>query len=386
MSKKGFTLIELLAIIVILAVIALIATPRITDAINEAREKEYKIQENYISKAAMNFVAVNREYIPDSTGQINVVKLSTLQTSNMIGDVFDPRNSSQKCDGYVYVKKGDKVDVETQSFLKCENNYVTDDYSITPLSIVEVLIVAGGGSGGTSRGGSGGGGGGGAGGVIYNTNYQLSSSLVDLKVGAGGLSRTKFYEYGMNGEDSYFDLLTALGGGGGGMSGGPGLVGGSGGGAGYNGYKYRAGTEGTPNQGYKGGDVLYNNNGAGGGGAGGNGGNTTDTAGVAGGVAGAGGLGLTFSVSGENITYATGGGGGGNGQTCGKPGLNNTGNGGNGVYAAYCASSGSGGSGIIIVRYPGIQKANGGTITSIDGYTIHTYTEVGNHVFQVLEF
>lgn len=235
MNKKGFTLIELLAVIVILAIIALIATPRITDAINEAREKEYKIQENYISKAAMNFVAVNREYIPDTKGQINIVKLSTLQTSNMIGDVFDPMNSSQKCDGYVYVKKGEEVDVETEPFLSCKNNYVTDNYNETSLSEVEVLIVAGGGSG-------------------------------------------------------------------------------------------------------------------------------------------------------ANTIYATGGGGGGNGETCGKPGLNNTGNGGNGVYAAHCASSGSGGSGIIIVRYPGIQKANGGTITSIDGYTIHTYTEVGNHVFQVLEF
>lgn len=38
-NKKGFTLIELLAVIVILAIIALIATPIVIGVINRAREK-----------------------------------------------------------------------------------------------------------------------------------------------------------------------------------------------------------------------------------------------------------------------------------------------------------------------------------------------------------
>lgn len=38
LNKKGFTLLELLAVIVVLAIIALIVTPFITDAINEAKE------------------------------------------------------------------------------------------------------------------------------------------------------------------------------------------------------------------------------------------------------------------------------------------------------------------------------------------------------------
>lgn len=41
-SNKGFTLIELLAVIVILAVIALIATPLIMNVINEARKNSSK--------------------------------------------------------------------------------------------------------------------------------------------------------------------------------------------------------------------------------------------------------------------------------------------------------------------------------------------------------
>jgi hypothetical protein len=76
---------------------------------------------------------------------------------------------------------------------------------------------------------------------------------------------------------------------------------------------------------------------------------------------------------------------GGNGGTTsalsGQAGSPNTGSGGGG--AAYNATPGSsadggaGGSGVVIVRYPGPQKATGGTITNIGGYTIHTFTTSG---------
>jgi hypothetical protein len=42
-------------------------------------------------------------------------------------------------------------------------------------------------------------------------------------------------------------------------------------------------------------------------------------------------------------------------------------------------NGGSGGSGIVIVRYPGSTKATGGTITSGNGWTVHTFT--GNGTF-----
>ena len=37
--KKGFTLIELLAIIIILAIVSLVATPIILDVVNDSRDK-----------------------------------------------------------------------------------------------------------------------------------------------------------------------------------------------------------------------------------------------------------------------------------------------------------------------------------------------------------
>ncbi len=51
MKKKGFTLIELLAVIVILAVIALIATPLIMNVINDARKNSFKDSAYGIKKA-----------------------------------------------------------------------------------------------------------------------------------------------------------------------------------------------------------------------------------------------------------------------------------------------------------------------------------------------
>lgn len=57
MNKKGFTLIELLAVIVILAIIMLIATPLIINVINDAKKGAAK-------SSAMGYVdGVEKEYL-----------------------------------------------------------------------------------------------------------------------------------------------------------------------------------------------------------------------------------------------------------------------------------------------------------------------------------
>ena len=76
MKKKGFTLIELLAVIVILAVIALIATPLIMNVINDARKNSFKDSAYGIIKAVelramqeiQNAEGSNPPYKVDVTG------------------------------------------------------------------------------------------------------------------------------------------------------------------------------------------------------------------------------------------------------------------------------------------------------------------------------
>ena len=388
--KKGFTLAELLAVIVILAIILAIAVPTITSLIESSRLQAYLNSEKMVERANLTFMAANMTEITLKPTDIKITKISELISNNYLLSFKDPKDSLSDCSGYVITRLSEDGLLEHNPYIRCGVNYTSEGYSeeyMNPntLTNVEVLVVAGGGSGCTSGYGNGGGGGGGAGGLIHNNNYMISGSLIDVYVGAGGAARTELVQTGLNGENSSFDSLVAIGGGGGGKAGGQGLVGGSGGGAGYYYYKYRIGPDGIPGQGNKGGDVLGNNNGAGGGGAGGPGGNTPDTAGTAGGSGGIGGAGLIYSISGSDVMYAKGGSGG-SSSPCGKTGEPNTGNGGDGVYAVYtCTPSGAGGSGIVIVRYPGPQKANGGIVTEKDGYIIHTFINIGTSSFTLLD-
>ena len=61
--RKGFTLIELLAVIVILAIIALIATPIILNIITEAKLESYKISLNNLERAGDIYHVENSDTI-----------------------------------------------------------------------------------------------------------------------------------------------------------------------------------------------------------------------------------------------------------------------------------------------------------------------------------
>ena len=272
------------------------------------------------------------------------------------------------------------------------------------LTAVEVLVVAGGGGGGSFNGG-----GGGAGGLIYNSNFAVTpGTQLTVTVGNGGVGDGRpgngasgaSGAVGTNGGPSVFGSLEAIGGGvGGGYSvRTSGVSGGSGGGS-WGSLTFAGGTAGQGNAGGGGYPIGHNytETAGGGGGAGGNGVN----GGTSSNQPGAGGLGLLFNISGNSQFYAAGGaaganrfggsalggsGIGGNGGTtasvAGVAGVPNTGSGGGG--AAYngtpgsSADGGAGGSGIVIVRYQGPQKAIGGTVTSVGGDTIHTFTTSGN--------
>lgn len=266
-----------------------------------------------------------------------------------------------------------------------------DSYTRSQPPFVEVLVVAGGGSGGGSTAG-----GGGAGGLIYNSALQLTNAAaITVTVGAGGAGVAQT-TVGNNGSNSVFGSLTAIGGGGGGMTNGSGGAigrngGSGGGGAHYTSINFGTPGTGTPGQGNNGGNGSTGNQNSfpsgGGGGAGAVGGDATNS------KSGNGGNGSTFSISGTSTTYAGGGGGGsssngGNGGTgggaagtsngtAGGTATANTGGGGGGGWFYSGGSGGAGGSGIVIVRYPGLPAATGGTIAYINGFTIHTFTTSG---------
>jgi hypothetical protein len=247
---------------------------------------------------------------------------------------------------------------------------------------IDYVVVAAGGGGGSGNGGAGGG----AGGYIQNLGVLVTpGATYSLTIGAGGAVNN-------NGSNSTGFGQTSNGGGTGGPQGGSAGNGGSGGGAagagGAGTYNTSVGT-GTSGQGNNGGYGWLQNEsdgGGGGGGAGANGGNGGTN------VGGTGGIGRTF-----NGTYYAGGGGGGTyvnggnypgglggggtgGRTNGPAGTaggTNTGGGGGGAGG----TAGAGGSGVVIIRYLGNTiRGNGGSVSSANGYTVHTFTSSGTFI------
>jgi len=231
----------------------------------------------------------------------------------------------------------------------------------------DILLAAGGGGGGRVGTGGYSGGGGGAGGLVYTTGNQfniLPGETYTVTIGAGGTCA-------VNGANSTLVhsnyTITAIGGGAGGAGNANGSAGGSGGGAGQEaGGSYSGGgTTQVSTSGYGQGNIGGSQSGYYVGGSGGG-------ASAPGTQNGLGGAGITWLNS---ITYSTGGGSG----TSATPGTANTGNGATGgpSGAPNSLSGGTGGSGIFIIRYAGPQRGSGGTITSVDGYTYHTFTSSG---------
>lgn len=142
------------------------------------------------------------------------------------------------------------------------------------------------------------------------------------------------------------------------------------------------------------GATYYFGGGGGGGTWGNNGGSWNNIRGGNGGIGGGGGGGVAIA---SNLGTAGVGGGsalntGGTGVTSytnpnGGDGGANTGGGGGGAGAnppntnpsgaSYAARSGAGGSGIVVIKYAGLPKATGGTITQVNGYTIHAFYSSG---------
>ena len=215
----------------------------------------------------------------------------------------------------------------------------------------DILLAAGGGSSGYGPNGFPVGAGG-AGGMVYTTGNQfnvLPGETYTVTVGAADTNSSLVHA-------NY--TLTAIAGGSGGNSSGnsanPGNPGGSGGGgAGYNGGGFTRGGGATTQlstTGYGQGNLAGNGSGG-----------------------GAGGPNPTALVGGPGIQWV-------NGTTYCRGGNleGGTSYGANSGGGAHANNNGNAGnSGIFIIRYAGPQRGSGGTITSVDGYTYHTFTTSG---------
>ncbi len=414
-KKKGFTLVELIAVVVILGIILVIAVPRITDVISTTRESGYQANERMMVNAVRNYLVINDSKNPGEIGTMSVITTGELQESEFIGPINDTSDFSIECDGYVVVKYTEGNTFDYTPYLKCGNNYQTEGYTTQSLQSIEVLVVAGGGGGGAVSGG-----GGGAGGLVFNNNYAVFvGEVLSVNVGAGGGGGIDRYIRGANGSNSAFGTIEAIGGGGGGsISSRTGLAGGSGGGANSRptsngGTAVLSSTQGNSGGNGIGSDTTSSGSGSGGGGFSQKGQDTPDEWHAGTGGNGWNGSSLFGTNYGENGWFAAGGGGGysnhhynpagyaglggqggggsgASGSNNGQDALANTGGGGGG--GGYDGNSwtggsgGSGGSGIVLVRYLGHQKANGGIVTTDNGYTIHAFIKVGEYSFKTLGF
>lgn len=78
--RNGFTLIELLAVIIILAIIALIATPIVLDVINDAKKSAAESEANLVLSSINNYCATEAMKVQMGTVTAENAKCKTAET------------------------------------------------------------------------------------------------------------------------------------------------------------------------------------------------------------------------------------------------------------------------------------------------------------------
>jgi len=93
MKKKGFTLIELLGIIVVLGIIAVIATPIVQTSIGNNREKMFEVIKEQLMDTAKDWASVNASSLPDVDGDYVDVSLGELKKEGILKiNVTNPKS------------------------------------------------------------------------------------------------------------------------------------------------------------------------------------------------------------------------------------------------------------------------------------------------------
>lgn len=119
MNNKGFTLIELLAVIVILAIIALIATPIILGIINDARDSAKQRSEELVVNAVE--LAYQTKYALKGS-EPTLAELMTQLNTNGVSKAKIEGNKIITDDGVTCTLSG-----ETSLSMSCEGGYAAGD-------------------------------------------------------------------------------------------------------------------------------------------------------------------------------------------------------------------------------------------------------------------
>ena len=114
-AKNGFTLIELLAVIVILAVIALIATPMIMGVIDEARKGAARSSAYAYIHAVENEIAIQLTLNPSASMDSVVGSLKTAPDTSLVKSSA-PTSVSLVIDSTGTVKDGSVIKVSNYTF------------------------------------------------------------------------------------------------------------------------------------------------------------------------------------------------------------------------------------------------------------------------------
>lgn len=127
MKNRGFTLIELLGVITILALLALLIMPVVTNIIKKGKDSMYEQTLNTIKLSVINWATdeENYSFLP-TTGNCIVMSLSDLKKGNYIDvDIKDPRNDELLSDTMlIKISRVNKVlsydiDVSAEDTLEC---------------------------------------------------------------------------------------------------------------------------------------------------------------------------------------------------------------------------------------------------------------------------
>ena len=104
MKKNAFTLSELLGVIVILAALALLILPTVTNMTKKSRDKAHEEQKIRLIDASKKWALDNLNLL--SENDTTIVKLDTLINSGFLSekDIVDPRNSSVKLQGCIKIE------------------------------------------------------------------------------------------------------------------------------------------------------------------------------------------------------------------------------------------------------------------------------------------